>query len=152
MPLRKNAPDKRVHFLRLLRRRGASGPNGPDRFVSNDDTVEIRGCQPAQTPNDLVFHSIERLALIALLERFANADYRRQSRSQRSLSLLAYNLICFQIVLPALGVPNYDMRAPRVMDHESGNFAGVSAFRFLSGAILRRDLDVRTLQTIGDAL
>src|SRR5216684_1800075 len=49
MPFRENAPDKRVHFLRLLRRRSASSPDGPDRFVSHDDTVEVRGCQPGES-------------------------------------------------------------------------------------------------------
>src|SRR2546425_12863560 len=38
---RENAPDKRVHFLRLLRRRRASCTNCPNRLVSNDDTVEV---------------------------------------------------------------------------------------------------------------
>ncbi len=29
VPIRENAPDKRVHFLRLLRRRRTSGTDGP---------------------------------------------------------------------------------------------------------------------------
>src|SRR5688500_18838913 len=33
--IRENAPDKRVHFLRLLRRRCMSGTNGPNRLVGN---------------------------------------------------------------------------------------------------------------------
>src|ERR1043166_8845322 len=101
MSFRKNAPDKRVHFLRLLRRRGASSANGPDRLVSNDDTVEIRGCQPAQTADNLLFDYIQCLSLIALLQSFTNADDRVQSGRQRRVGLLADNLIGFQKVLPA---------------------------------------------------
>src|SRR2546421_13080589 len=41
VPIRENAPDKRVHFLRLLRRRRTSGTDGPNRLVGNDDTVEV---------------------------------------------------------------------------------------------------------------
>src|SRR5712691_2276909 len=49
MPFRENAPDKRVHFLRLLRRRGASSSDGPYRLVGKDNTVEVRGCQPTES-------------------------------------------------------------------------------------------------------
>ena len=49
VPFRENAPDKRVHFLRLLRRRCTSRANGPNRLVGDDDTVEVRGCQPAES-------------------------------------------------------------------------------------------------------
>src|SRR6267142_6464545 len=41
VPIHENAPDKRVHFLRLLRRRRTSGTDGPNRLVGDDDTVEI---------------------------------------------------------------------------------------------------------------
>jgi hypothetical protein len=41
VPFRENAPDKRVHFLRLLRRRCASSADGPDGLVGDDDTVEV---------------------------------------------------------------------------------------------------------------
>ena len=71
MSFRKNAPDKRVHFLRLLRRRGASSADGPDRFVSNDDTVEVRGCQPAQAAGNLVLNNIQSLASITLVVMWA---------------------------------------------------------------------------------
>src|SRR5262252_1004657 len=42
---RKSAPDKSMHFLRLFRRGGDSGADGPNRLVSDDDTVQIWGCQ-----------------------------------------------------------------------------------------------------------
>src|SRR5262249_55424854 len=37
----KSAPDKSMHFLRLFRRRGYSGADGPNRLVSHDDTGQI---------------------------------------------------------------------------------------------------------------
>src|SRR5436190_24278251 len=110
MPFRKNAPDKRVHFLRLLRRRGASCPDGPNRLVGNDDTVEIRGCQPAQTADNLLFDSIERLALITLVKRVAHADYYCQARGQTGLCFAADTLICCKKVLPAFGMTHDYMR------------------------------------------
>ena len=50
---RENAPDKRMHFLRLLRRRCASRANGPNRLVINDNTANQRlstRWSPAQCP------------------------------------------------------------------------------------------------------
>src|SRR5258706_9315830 len=109
MPFRENAPDKRVHFLRLLRRRGASSADGPDRFVSHDDTVEVRGCQPAQTPDNLLFDHIEGLSLIALLKRLADTNDYTQSGGQRSLCLPADNLIDLKKVLSPFGMSDNHM-------------------------------------------
>src|SRR5438552_18273746 len=110
MPFRENAPDKRVHFLRLLRRRGASSANGPDKLVSNDDTVEVRVCQPTPTPDNLLFDRIQSLSLIALLKRFANTNDCSQSGGQRSLSFLTDNLIGLKKVLSSFRVSDNHMR------------------------------------------
>src|SRR2546430_2111019 len=152
MPFRENAPDKRVHFLRLLRRRGASSAYGPDRFVRNDDTVEVRGCQPAQTSYNLLFDRIEALPLIALLKGSTDTNDYGQSSRQCSLSFLAHNLIGLKKVLASFGMSNNHMRATGFVDHESRDFAGVCAFAFFRRAILGRNFDVRSFQTIGDAL
>src|SRR5215467_593901 len=37
----KSLPDASMHILRLFRRGGDSGANGPNRLVSHDDTVQI---------------------------------------------------------------------------------------------------------------
>src|SRR2546421_6674590 len=142
MPFRENAPDKRVHFLRLLRRRGTSSANGPDRFVSNDDTGEIGGCQPAQTAVNLRFYDIERLSLITLLQSFADADDRDQSSFERSLGFLTNHLIVFEVILPSLRMPNNNVRTPCILNHERGHFTSERALSFLGRAVLRRDLDV----------
>src|SRR5207253_501217 len=152
MPFRENAPDKRVHFLRLLRRRGASSADGPDRFVSNDDTVEIRGCQPTQTPDNLLFDSIEGLSLIALLEGFTDTNDCCQSGGQRGLGLLADNMIGLKKVLPSFRMSDNHMRTTGVVNHESSDFTRVRAFAPLARAVLCRHFDVRSFQTIGDAL
>src|ERR1051325_11080345 len=109
MSFRKNAPDKRVHFLRLLRRRGASSAYGPDRFVSNDDTVEIRGCQPAQTTRKLLFHHVQGLPGVALVQSFAYAcdDYQASRRS--CLDFLADDLIRLEIKLASFRVAYDDV-------------------------------------------
>src|SRR5713226_9382204 len=104
MPFRENAPDKRVHLLRLLRRRGASGPNGPDRFVSHDDTVEVRGCQPGKSREQLLRNDAFGVPLIALLQRLANTHDDRQSGRQSRVSLTTDRLVCIGIVLTSLGM------------------------------------------------
>src|SRR5881227_1249024 len=115
MPFRENAPDKRVHFLRLLRRRGTSSADGPDRFVSNDDTVEVRGCQPGQTPDNLLFDRIEGLSLIALFKCFADTNDDTQSGGQPSVCFLADNLIDLKKVLSPFGMPDNHMRATGIV-------------------------------------
>src|SRR5947208_1673296 len=152
MPFRENAPDKRVHFLRLLRRRGASSADGPDRFVSNDDTVEVRGCQPGQTPDNLLFDRIEGLSLIALLKCFADTNDYTQSGGQPSVCFLADNLIDLKKVLSPFGMPDNHMRATGIVHHESSDFTRERAFAPLARAVLCRHFDVRSFQTIGDAL
>src|SRR5438552_10215106 len=122
MPFRENAPDKRVQFLRLLRRRGASSPNGPDRFVSDDDTVEVRGCQPGKSPNHLLADDSFGVSLIALLQSLSDADDYCQSRSQPGVSLATDHLVRIGIVLAPLGVSDNYMRAPRIAQHERGDF------------------------------
>src|SRR5260221_8258807 len=118
MPFRENAPDKRVHFLRLLRRRGASSPNGPDRFVSNDDTVEVRGCQPSKSAKQLLADNAFGVPLIALLQSLSDTHDDRQSRRQSSVSLATDHLVCVEIVLSPLGMTNDHVRASRVAQHE----------------------------------
>src|SRR6266542_4722928 len=49
MSFREGASDKRVHILSLLRRRRTTSAYGPNRFVSNDDAVEIRGYKSAHS-------------------------------------------------------------------------------------------------------
>src|SRR5712692_594660 len=152
MPFRENAPDKRVHFLRLLRRRGASGPNGPDRFVSNDDTVEVRGYQPVKSANQLLADDAFGVSLIALLQSLSDAHDHRQSRCQTSLGLPTDRLVRIEIVLSPLRVSNDHVRASRIAQHESSDLAGKRTFLLFGGAVLCGDPDVRSFQTIRNAL
>src|SRR5436305_12256867 len=138
MSFRKNAPDKRVHFLRLLRRRGASSANGPDRFVSNDDTVEIRGCQPAETADYLLADYVLGLTAVALLESLADAYDHTQAGGDACLGFATDQMIVLQVVLSSLGMPDDHMRALGIAHHDGCNFAGESAFAFLSREIPRR--------------
>src|SRR5438876_6319663 len=152
MPFRENAPDKRVHFLRLLRRRGASGANGPDRFVSNDDTVEVRGCQPAEASDYLLADYILGLTTFSLLKRLADTYDHPQPGSDARLSFATDQVIVLQIVLSSLGVPDDHMRATSVPKHEGRDLARECPFAPFSRAILRSNFDVRAFQTIGDGL
>src|SRR5919107_1996117 len=76
-PTRENAPDKRVHLLRLLRRRCTPRPYGPDGLVGDYDTVEVGGCQIAQAALQLPAHYPFGHAALALLKRLAHAHYHR---------------------------------------------------------------------------
>src|SRR5215212_8204285 len=86
-PTRENAPDKRVHLLRLLRRRCTSRPDGPDRFVGDNDTFEVGGCQITQAALDLSLHYSFGHAAVALLKRLADADDDGQPGLQSGESL-----------------------------------------------------------------
>src|SRR5713226_952052 len=152
MPFHENAPDKRVHFLRLLRRRGASGPDGPDGFVSNDDTVEVRGCQPVESANDLLADDAFGVTQIALLQGFSDAHDDRQSRRQSRVSLATDHFVCLGKVLAPFRVSDDYVRASRIPQHESCDLAGKRAFLLFSRAVLGGNLDIRSFQTISDAL
>src|SRR2546429_77334 len=141
-----------MHFLRLLRRRGASSANGPDRFVSNDDTVEIRGCQPTEAADYLLADYVLGLTAIALLKSLADAYDHTQPGGDARLGFATDQMIVLKVVLSSLGMPDDHMRAPGIAHHERCNFAGESAFAFLSRAILRRNFDIGSFETIRDAL
>src|SRR5690606_12962236 len=69
-----DAPDERMHLLRLLRRRGATRSDRPNGFVSDYDMFEIRGCQLAQSAFDLPSHDPFGDPGFALGERLADAE------------------------------------------------------------------------------
>src|SRR6266567_7337303 len=123
MPFRENAPDKRVHFLRLLRRRGASSANGPDRFVSNDDTVEIRGCQPTETADYLLADYVLCLTAIALVKSLADAYDHTQAGGDARLSFATDQMIVLKVVLSSLGMSDDHMRATGIAQHERCNLS-----------------------------
>src|SRR3954468_23303333 len=115
MPLRENAPDESVHLLRLFRLRCAFCADSPDRLVGYDDTVEVRGCQPAKTALQLPADDPFGLVLIALLKRLAHADNRHQPGGNRGLSFLANEEVCVAIELPPLGMADDDVAGSCVL-------------------------------------
>src|SRR5215468_3893500 len=99
MPIRENAPDKRVHFLRLLRRRCTSRADCPNGFVGDDDTVEVRGCQPSKTATYFRSYNGFRASCLPLGEGFPHAhDHSETSRNTRH-SLPLRGFIIFTIEL-----------------------------------------------------
>src|SRR5690606_35287490 len=82
-----------MHELRLLRRRGLAGADGPDRLVSHYRIRKRRDARGGQHRLDLTLDDRIGSAGLPLLERFADAQDRRQPGGLRGLELRRDDLV-----------------------------------------------------------
>src|SRR5919205_69626 len=151
-PTRENAPDKRVHLLRLLRRRCTPRPDGPDRFVGDNDTFEVGGCQITQAALDLPLHYSFGHAAVALLQSLADADDDAQPRLQGGQRLAVHEVVGLVVELPPLRVADDDVRRARVAQHVGRDLARVRAVLRLGRAVLTGDVYVGAFEAVGHRL
>ena len=139
-PLAQPAPDVRVRLLRLRRGRVPPGADRPDRLVGDDESGGARR-QAIEAVLDLPIEHRERFVPLALLERLADADDRRQAAGDRRGHLAVDDRIGFAEQPPPLGVADDHVLAPASLSI-GGHLAGERAFA-LPVDVLRGDADVR---------
>src|SRR5437899_4123070 len=130
-----------VDFLGLPRGRGASGADRPHRLVGDEAAGELLGARAGECalhlPRD---HRPGRFRL-ALRQRLADAHDRDEARREAGVQAAVHALVALAEVLPALGVPDDDMRAAGLAQHGDRDLAGVGAFG-LPVDVLARETDV----------
>src|SRR6476646_10878416 len=149
VPIRENAPDKRVHFLRLLRRRCTSSTDGPNRLVGNDDTVEVGGCQPIESAAKLAVNNAFGDPLFTLFQSFADAKNNVEMGGEGCTSFFVHHRIGLAIELAPLGMSNYHVSRPNVAKHCRRHFSSVRAFVALGRTVLTGNSDVGSFQPVG---
>src|SRR5271157_4555322 len=108
----------------------AASADGPDRFVSYQNTREFLGGQRTHTALELAFADPLGMAGLAVGEHFANAHDGRKSRSESGFGLLEDGFVGLAEELAPLGVADNRIAASRFDQHAGGNLPGVSALLF----------------------
>ena len=105
------------------------------------------GGQSAQSIANLPAHHFQRLARIALGQRFPHANNRFQTARNGRASFLFHGLVGFAEELTALGMADDGVGAAGIQKHPDRNFAGECAL-IVPINILSGDRDARTLRFI----
>src|SRR5271157_3158534 len=123
-----------------LRCSRAASANGPDRFVSYQNTGEFLGGQRAHAAHELRLNNFFGVASLAIGKHFTDAHNGRKSRSESGFGLLEDGFVGLAEELAPLRVADDGIAASRFHQHAGGNLPGVGAF-LLPEHILRGNLD-----------
>src|SRR2546425_9354037 len=145
------AADGVVHFLRLPRGRGAARADRPDRLVGDHAPGDLGGRGAGEGARHLPLDDRGGRVGVPLGERLADADGRRELGGEDGVQAAVHRLVGLAEVLAALGVPDDDVRAPRLAQHRRRDLAGVGALR-LPVDVLRPETDLRAGNCLGDGL
>src|SRR5690625_1362753 len=111
-----------------LRHIGRSGRQAraarPARLIGHDHAATA-GCR--QGSSQLLFDDGQRPSGITFLASLADADDRRQARSESCRRLCLYQRVLFPMVLPPLGMADDDVAAAQIRQHRGADIAGMSA-------------------------
>ena len=138
-----------MNLLRVLRLRGASGADGPNRLIGHDERRESDRVEALGRGLHLTEHDVESLAGFPLLEAFAHAEDRDELVNEERAHLLAHAGVCFAEDLTALGMADDAMRATGIEQQRRAQLARERA-GILPVRVLRREADRRALQGLGD--
>src|SRR5881296_2369887 len=105
--LSKPIADGGVRFLRSFRRCSASGTDRPDRFVGENNTQKVGGCQAIETARKLLIDYLLEVSRFPLCERFADAQNRLQGRFDNGAHPPIDGLFGLTEILPSLRM-SYD--------------------------------------------
>src|SRR2546426_9377692 len=130
-----------VDFLRLPRGRGASGADRPHRLVGDDAAGELLGARAGERAPHLPRDDGRGGLRLALRQRLADAHDGDEPRGEAGVQAAVHALVALAEVLPALGVPDDDVRAAGLAQHGDRDLAGVGAFG-LPVDVLARETDV----------
>nr|GEU28380.1 hypothetical protein [Tanacetum cinerariifolium] len=121
------ATQEMVRFLRHLRGGGLAGTDGPYRLIGQHDVGQLVARNGVQRRLQLGADRRLGIAGFALIERFAHADHRRQTGSQRHHGFLRHQLTRFAVVRTALRVTDQHVAGTEVDQHRGRHFARVRA-------------------------
>lgn len=128
-----------MDFLGLLGAGAAAGADGPDRLIGQDHARHGFGAQ-GQHGLELALNDGQRVAGVAIGQRFAHADHGSQAGGQRGARLVRHDLVRLAVQHATLGVAGQGPAAAEFLQHRAGDFARVGAL-FLSADILRTPAD-----------
>ena len=134
-PSAQGGADGAVDFLGLLGAGAAAGADGPDRLIGQDHARHGFGAQ-GQHGLELALDDGQRVAGVAIGQRFAHADHGSQAGGQRGARLVRHDLVGLAVQHATLGVAGQGPAAAEFLQHRAGDFARVGAL-FLSADILR---------------
>src|ERR1700736_6176501 len=108
----------------------AASADGPDRFISYQNTGEFLGGQRADAAVKLPVADVSGAIGLAIGQGFAHANDGREAGGEGGFGLFKNGFFGFTEVLPALGMTDDGVAATGFNQHGSGDFAGESAFLF----------------------
>src|SRR5262245_3193152 len=101
----------------------ATGADGPDRLVGDDREGRAGGAHAGERSADLAVDPLVGVSRFALLERLPHAHDRRHLVFEDGLELLVHVLVRLTDQLPALGVPDDDVRDVELRQHRRAHLA-----------------------------
>ena len=120
-----------MHLLRLQRRGDLAGTDRPDGLVGDNDLFDVSRREAGQRAANLRGDDGVGAATLALLERFADADDRRETGDQRRLRLGVDDRVGLAEERAAFGVAEDHILAAQINEHRRGHFAGEGAARLV---------------------
>ena len=138
-----------MDLLSLVGRGGLARTDGPYGLVGDHEVLELLLGEVVNDLLDLGLHYVEVLAGLALLEVLTHAVDRRKVVGIGLLHLLVERSGGLAVVLAALRVAEDYIFATQGGDHRGCDLSRVGTLG-LGGAVLGTQLDVRTLQGLGD--
>ena len=108
---RQGGADGAVDFLGLLGAGAAAGADGPDRLIGQDHARHGFGAQ-GQHGLELALDDGQRVAGVAIGQRFAHADHGSQAGGQRGARLVRHDLVGLAVQHATLGVAGQGQRQP----------------------------------------
>ena len=113
-----------MHGLDLVGRCIAAGADRPHRLVGDDDRRQVVSGNPGERPEDLLGDDRLGPPRLPLLERFPDADDRRQPRGEDRFDLGVDRRVGLPEQRPPLRVPQNAVAAADVAEHAGGHLAG----------------------------
>ena len=129
-----------MNRLRLIGRCGSPGADGPNRFIGQNRARKTCDAVHRDHRIELPRHYGLGPLGFALLQGFAQAEHRNQSRAQASRKFACHQSVIFMIQAAPLGMPDNHVAAADVLEHGGADLPRESALA-LGADILRADAD-----------
>ena len=121
-------PDRGADLLRVGGRGHLAGADRPHRLVGHHDAGRLLRGTPIQRAVELAQRVRDLVARSADVQTLADAQDRAPGRcGRRRLDLPVHDRVVLGVVLPPLGVPDDDVGAAELGQHDAGDVAGVGA-------------------------
>ena len=139
--LAQSVANERVRFLCLLGCCVAPGTDRPHWLVRDHRFLQLLWTQTGETAAQLDRQNLFHVALVALLERFSDANNRTQCRRMRCAHFTIDDFVGLTKQRTAFAVPEHDVVHKQVAQKRSTDLAGKRPVVFPIH-VLRADLDV----------